>query len=155
MSVGLDAALATLREKNHPGIMQTSAEVLLTILGNVRARHPHRAPPRKPLANTTPSQTAPRRPRRRSPTIPCAQIAGNPAEKKYRKLKPTNRLMAEKVLPAKGAKALLEAVGFAQAPGHAVLVMQGRDVDAALLGAAAEGLQRLLGEKEQREAERR
>ena len=47
MSVGLDAALATLREKNHPGIMQTSAEVLLTILGNVRARHPHRAPPRK------------------------------------------------------------------------------------------------------------
>ena len=36
MSVGLDAALATLREKNHPGIMQTSAEVLLTILGNVR-----------------------------------------------------------------------------------------------------------------------
>ena len=63
--------------------------------------------------------------------------------------------MAEKVLPAKGAKALLEAVGFAQAPGHAVLVMQGRDVDAALLGAAAEGLQRLLGEKEQREAERR
>ena len=63
--------------------------------------------------------------------------------------------MAEKVLPAKGAKALLEAVGFAQAPGHAVLVMQGRDVDAALIGAAAEGLQRLLGEKEQREAERR
>ena len=39
--------------------------------------------------------------------------------------------MAEKVLPAKGAKALLEAVGFAQAPGHAVLVMQGRDVAAA------------------------
>ena len=53
MSVGLDAALATLREKNHPGIMQTSAEVLLTILGNVRARHSHRASPHT-LANTTP-----------------------------------------------------------------------------------------------------
>ena len=74
MSVALHAALAQV-EKNNPGIMQTSAEQLITILSN---------------------------------------IAADPAEKKYRKLKLTNRLIAEKVMPAKGAKSLLLAVGFAQ-----------------------------------------
>ena len=75
MSVALQAALTLMSEKNHPGIMQTSAEHLITILGNIES---------------------------------------NPAEKKYRKLKLTNRMVAEKVLPAKGAKPLLLAVGFAQ-----------------------------------------
>lgn len=69
MSVGLDAALATLREKNHPGIMQTSAEVLLTILGNVRARHPHTASPR------TPSLTPPLANR---PSPPAPALTHNP-----------------------------------------------------------------------------
>ena len=71
----LQAALTLMGEKNHPGIMQTSAEHLITILGNIES---------------------------------------NPAEKKYRKLKLTNRMVAEKVMPAKGAKPLLLAVGFAQ-----------------------------------------
>ena len=75
MSVALQAALTLLGEKNHPSIMQTSAEQLITILSN---------------------------------------IASNPEEKKYRKLKLTNRVVAEKVLPAKGAKPLLQAVGFGQ-----------------------------------------
>jgi hypothetical protein len=83
MSVALEAALAMFGEKNHPGIMQTSAEQLITILSN---------------------------------------IASDPAEKKFRKLKPTNRLMAEKVLPAKGSKPLLLAVGFEQVRGAACRV---------------------------------
>lgn len=104
------AALAMMAG-NHPGIMQTSAEQLCTLLGN---------------------------------------IVSDPAEKKFRKLKPTNRLMAEKVLPAKGARPLLLAVGFEQSESHAVLIMQGCNADVGLLNVAIEGLQRLLGEKAER-----
>lgn len=147
MSVALQAALTMMGEKNHPGIMQTSAEQLITILSN---------------------------------------IASDPAEKKYRKLKITNRMVSEKVLPAQGAKPLLLAVGFAQVrerpsypmagttlalfslllssniarvhlararfqdESHAVLIMQGRDVDTNLLRAAIDGLQRLLSDKAER-----
>ena len=67
MSVGLDAALATLREKNHPGTMQTSAEVLLTILGNVRELVTHTTPCHTPLRWT---------PRGEAKRLVFAQIIG-------------------------------------------------------------------------------
>lgn len=82
------------------------------------------------------------------------KILGNietyPSEARYRRLKPTNKVMAEKVLPAKGARALLRAVGFDQADGQLELLMPDSAVHPELLAAAMAHLQRLMVEKRER-----
>ena len=72
-----------------------------------------------------------------------ANIVATPAEAKFRKLKKENKLVAQKLLPCRGALAVLVAAGFRSedVDGVPCLVMPDESVDVARLQSVQSGLE--------------
>ena len=83
-----------------------------------------------------------------------ANIIATPAEGKFRKLKKENKLVAQKLLPCRGALAVLVAAGFRSedVDGVPCLVMPDESVDVARLQSVQSGLEGVVAAFEEHQA---